>query len=173
MKHLPRWSAAFFALGIILLSAGPAPAAQPSWGWWHHGGQQNLTGQYSGTVSDSSLGTGTATGNFAGLYSSLGGYFGFTFGTSSALTAPATTYSSWNGIGGVFVATIGSTACTFAFQASYTSSSYQLNGTYKAVNGCSGENGTFSLTQQCYYGGEWQQLRQQGQAHKNSGLAQC
>jgi Spy/CpxP family protein refolding chaperone len=164
MKYLPRLSAALFALGIIALSASPAPAVQPA--WHRHGGGQNLTGQYSGSVSDSSLGTGTAVGNFAGLFGTLGGYFGFTFG-SATYTNAASTVASWDGLSGVFVATIGSSACTFAFQASYTTSNNQLNGKYKAINGCSGENGKFSLTQQCYYDEQWQQ------AHKNNGLEHC
>jgi hypothetical protein len=150
MKYLSRWSAALFALGIFALSASPAPAVQPM----RHGGQ-NLTGQYSGSVSDSVLGTGTAVANFAGLADALGGYFGFTFGSATYANA-ASTYASWGGVAGVFVATIASNACTFAFKASYNPSSFELDGKYKAINGCSGESGTFSLTQQCYYDEQWQ-----------------
>lgn len=164
MKYLPRLSAAFFALGIIALSASPAPAVQQA---WHGHGGENLTGQYAGSVSDSALGTGTAVANFAGLAGSLGGYLGFTFG-SATYTNVVSSYGSWGGVAGVFVATVASNACTFAFKASYNSSSFQLNGKYKAINGCSGENGTFSVTQQCYYDEQWQKdLRRAG------GLQHC
>ncbi|HXB84168.1 MAG TPA: hypothetical protein VNU22_12535, partial [Candidatus Acidoferrum sp.] len=64
MKYLPRCITALFAFGLIALSAGPAPAQQtPA---WQHGNGQNLTGQYSGSVSDSALGSGTAIANFVG-----------------------------------------------------------------------------------------------------------
>lgn len=163
VKYLPRLGAALFALGVLALSAGPAPAVQqPMW----HGHGENLTGQYSGSVSDSALGTGTAVANFAGLPGALGGYFAFTFG-SATYTNAVSAYASWGGTAGVFVATIGSSACAFAFKASYNPSSFVLNGKYKAVNGCSGESGTFSVTQQCYYDEQYQDLR------RANGLAHC
>ena len=164
MKYLPRCSATLFALGLIALSASPAPAVQQP--MWHGHGSQNLTGQYTGSVTDSVLGTGTAAANFAGLPGTLGGYFAFTFG-SSTYANPASSYATWSGVGGAFVATIASSACTFAFEASYNQSSSALTGKYKAVNGCSGENGTFSLTQQCYYDEQRQGLR------RDVGLQHC
>jgi hypothetical protein len=161
MNYLPRCIAALFAFGLIALSAGPAPAQQAP-AWQHgHGYGQNLSGQYSGSVSDSVLGTGTAIANFIGAGGGLGGYFNFTFGS--------TTYSNptiaggrdglapnggWGGNGnvdGAFESTIASSACTFIYSASYSTSGYSLTGKYKAVNGCSGETGTFTLAQQCYY----------------------
>lgn len=150
MKYLRTGSAILFALGMVVLSAGPAPAAQPYWGHGHGGGGQNLSGQYSGTVTDSSLGSGSAVANFAATEESLGGWFGFTFGTT-AYSNPSSSSSGRGGTEGVFIMTIGSTACSFVFRAQFDRSSSTLNGKYKAVNGCSGENGTFSLTQQCYY----------------------
>jgi hypothetical protein len=81
MKYLPRCIAALFALGLIAMSAGPAPALQtPA---WQHGRGQNLSGQYSGSVTDSVLGTGTAVANLAGAVGALGGYFVFTFGSAN------------------------------------------------------------------------------------------
>ena len=56
-----------------------------------------------------------------------------------------------NRLHGDFVSIIGSAACTFVFRASWNPSSFQLNGVYRAKVGCGGENGTFMLTQQCYY----------------------
>jgi hypothetical protein len=128
---------------------------------------------YSGSVTDSALGTGTAVANLAasggtGQGDPLGGWMSFTFGsaTYNNPTAAAPRGQGDGGEGGYirymdgggnnmihgrFVMSIGSVACTFHYVAGFTTSSFTLNGQYKAVNGCSGENGTFSLTQQCFY----------------------
>lgn len=175
MKYLPRCAAALFAFSLIALSAGPAPAVvMPAHG---HGGGSNLSGQYTGTVTDSVLGTGTASANFAGAPGGLGGWIAFTFGTAvyANPTIAGPDFSGgqgdWGrggggGVRGIFVATVASTACTFGFKASYDASSFVLSGEYKAVNGCSGENGSFSLTQQCYY-------QERGSLRRNVGLGGC
>jgi hypothetical protein len=179
MKYLPRCIAALFALGLIAMSAGPAPALQtPA---WQHGNGQNLTGQYSGSVSDSVLGTGTAVANLAGAGGGLGGYFVFTFGSANydnpTIAGDGRDGLEPNGyrgggrgdVFGVFEATIASTACEFAYSASYSTSGNGLTGKYKAINGCSGETGTFSLTQQCYYSsGREHSVRREG-----GGLTHC
>jgi len=179
MKYLPRCIAALFALGLIAMSAGPAPALQtPA---WQRGGGQNLSGQYSGSVSDSVLGTGTAVANLTGVGVALGGYFVFTFGSANydnptiagggrdALQANGYRGGGRGDVFGVFEATIASTACEFAYSASYSTSSTALTGNYKAVNGCSGETGTFTLTQQCYYSsGRERSVRREG-----GGLGRC
>lgn len=172
MKYLPRCVAALFAFGLIALSAGPAPALQtPA---WQHGDGQNLTGQYSGSVSDSVLGSGTAIANFVGAGGGLGGYFVFTFGSANydnpTIAAggrndlQANGYRGGHGdVFGAFESTIASTACEFYYSASYSSSSNELTGSYKAVNGCSGQTGTFTLTQQCYYSsGRQHSVRREG-----------
>ncbi|HEY4433146.1 MAG TPA: hypothetical protein VGM99_01985, partial [Candidatus Cybelea sp.] len=84
------------------------------------------------------------------LGESLGGYFAFTFGATSYSNA-ASAQNTAHGMAGVFVATIASTACSFSFHARYYGANNRLRGQYQAVNGCSGEHGTFSLTQQCFY----------------------
>lgn len=168
MKYLRAGSALVFALAMIGMNAGPAPALTPSWGHHgHHGGNQYLPGQYSGSVTDSVLGSGTATANFAALPSALGGWVSFTFG-SATYRAPVSAYSDWS-VQGIFIPTIGSAACTFAFKAQYSDSgsSFTLDGKYKAINGCSGENGSFSLTEQCYYQEQGSDLR------RNNGLMHC
>jgi hypothetical protein len=147
MKHLRYSVAALFALATLALTAGPAPAVQTAWG--HHGGSE-IAGQYSGSVTDSVLGTGTAVANLASAGSSVGGWYGFTF-ASTTYSNPTAAEGGWRGIEGTFVATIASSSCIFAYRASYDSSSFELNGKYKAISGCSGQNGSFSLTEQCYY----------------------
>jgi hypothetical protein len=177
VKYLPRYSAALFAFGLIALSAGPAPAQTPA---WQHGNGQNLTGQYSGSVSDSVLGSGTAVANFVGAGGGLGGYFVFTFGSANydnpTIAAggrndlQANGYRGGHGdVFGAFESTIASTACEFYYSASYGSSDNELTGSYKAINGCSGQTGTFTLTQQCYYGSG----RQHGVRREGGGIRGC
>ncbi|HEV3091757.1 MAG TPA: hypothetical protein VGX91_10020 [Candidatus Cybelea sp.] len=149
MRSLRMGAVALFSIGMFALSAGPAPAVsgEPSWG--RHGGQ-HIAGQYSGTVTDSALGYGSATANIATTQVSAGGWFNFTFGSATYANALAGE-TGFRGVEGVFVATIGSVACNFAFRGRYDASGNTLTGQYKAVNGCSGESGSFSLTEQCYY----------------------
>jgi hypothetical protein len=177
MKYLPRSLATLFAFGLVALSAGAAPALQtPA---WQRDNGQNLTGQYSGSVSDSVLGSGTAIANFVGAGGGLGGYFVFTFGSANydnPTLAGGRDALQDNGyrdghadVLGTFESTIASTACEFAYSASYRSSDNELKGRYKAVNGCSGETGRFTLTQQCYYiSGKERSVRREG-----GGLTHC
>jgi hypothetical protein len=219
MKNLSRCAATLFALSLTALSTGPASAViRPMWGGGGHG-TVNASGMYSGSISDSVLGTGTAVANlaqFAGFTgsgsgsgsgdvraldcggggdvraldcggggggASIGGYLNSTFGTT-VYSSPVSASINTGGCGGsgdvraldcggggngqwlggplkhhrggvdpfgIFVTIIGSAACTFGFHATYDPSSFVLSGTYQAIVGCSGESGTFSLTQQCYY----------------------
>lgn len=177
MKYLPRYIAALFAFGLIALSAGPAPALQtPA---WQHGNGQNLTGQYSGSVSDSVLGSGTAIANLAGSGGGLGGYFVFTFGSANydnptiagggRNDLQANGYRGGGDVFGTFESTIASAACEFHYSASYSASNNELTGSYKATNGCSGQTGTFTLTQQCYYSGG----RHHGMRREGGGIRGC
>jgi hypothetical protein len=154
MRFLPGCVAAIFALGVVALNTGPTPAVQaPAWGHFPFHNNQ-LAGQYSGTVTDSVLGSGSATGNFAGTWGAIGGFLGFAFGSSPSITTvynPTSAFGGWGGVRGVFVQTIASTSCSFGFRAQYNPSSFQLSGNYQAINGCSGEKGSFTLTEQCYY----------------------
>lgn len=207
MKYISRCVATLFALSLIALSTGPAPAViSPMWG--NHGKQKNISGMYSGSISDSVFGTGTAVANVVqtvglsgsgsgsgdlrpldcggggdvraldcggGGAVSIGGYLNSTFGSTTYTSPLSASQSSGGGGGGgsngqwlggplkhgrgggaddlqgIFVTIIASVACSFAFKASFDSSSFVLSGTYHAIVGCSGDNGTFSLTQQCYY----------------------
>jgi hypothetical protein len=176
VKYLPRSVAALFAFGLIALGAGPAPALQtPAL----QQGQQRLSGQYSGSVSDNALGTGTAIANFVGDGSGgLGGYFVFTFGSANysdptiagGRDAIQPAWGAERGyLSGAFESTIASASCRFHYSAAYTPSDHALTGSYKAVNGCSGQTGSFILTQQCYYRGG----RQPSVRHEGGGIRGC
>jgi hypothetical protein len=174
VKYLPRYIAALFAFGLIALSAGPAPALQTP------ASQKRLSGQYSGSVSDSTLGSGgAAIADFVGDgRGGLGGYFVFTFGSTNysnpTIAAGRDGRAPTWGAGsvelfGAFESTIASASCRFSYAASYSPSGHRLTGSYVAVNGCSGETGSFTLTQECYYkGGALHGIRREG-----GGLAHC
>lgn len=135
---------------LLLLSTGAASPviAMPL---AYDAGRINLSGQYAGSVSDSVLGSGTAVANFVEGDGGLGGWFGFTFG-SSAYDNPALAGRSPRGISGTFEATVGSAACRFKFHARFDRAKYALRGDYEATNGaCMDESGSFTLKQQCYY----------------------
>ncbi|HXB84388.1 MAG TPA: hypothetical protein VNU22_13640, partial [Candidatus Acidoferrum sp.] len=81
----------------------------------------------------------------------------------------ANAYRGHGDIFGAFESTIASAACEFYYSASYSSSNNELTGSYKAVSGCSGQTGTFTLTQQCYYSsGRQHSVRREG-----GGLGRC
>jgi hypothetical protein len=126
MKYLRLYTAAFFAFGIFALSAGPAPAVPVNVDSANHG-NRNLTGEYTGSVTDSVMGTGSAAANFAGLGDNLGGYFAFTLGTTLYSNA-ASAANTARGMEGIFVATIASTACSFSFHARYFGANNRLRG---------------------------------------------
>jgi hypothetical protein len=154
MKFLPGCVAAIL-LGVVALSAGPASAVQqtPAWGG-HFYPNQYLAGYYTGTVTDSVLGTGTAAAGFAESWAAIGGTVDFSFGSGASATNvynPASGFGGWGGVRGVWIQTIASTVCSFGFRAQYNPSSFVLSGNYQAINGCSGENGSFTMTEQCYY----------------------
>lgn len=160
MKTIHVLTALFVPLAIV--AATPALAMPLS----YDANGANLSGQYAGTVSDSSLGSGTATADLIAGSGGLGGLLGFTFGNSS-YGNPALAGTTRQGLRGEFEATIGSMACRFSFKAIFDRSKDRLRGDYTAVSsGCSGENGTFTLKQQCFYA-------TQGDVRRNGGLMQC
>ncbi|HEY2475974.1 MAG TPA: hypothetical protein VGI19_14385 [Candidatus Cybelea sp.] len=194
MKRLSRCYAGLFALSLIALSTAPAPAViQPLWGGGGGGGE-NLSGMYSGSVSDSALGSGTAAANLVhfsvGGGDPLGGWLSFTLGSTTYNNPTSAARhlinrchgggdccrgggdccrgggdfrnadcGDWGGGGGggnntvrgLFVMIVGSAACSFEYRAMYSPSKFTLDGNYQAVNGCSGESGSFALSQMCYY----------------------
>jgi hypothetical protein len=111
----------------------------------------NVAGQYHGTVHDSVLGKGAALGDFSQTRSSVGGRLEFTFGSHTAVNSVAMVLSRSNALKGTGIATIGSAACTFAIAGSYDATNFNLSGSYSATNGCSGQTGTFTMTEACFY----------------------
>lgn len=108
-------------------------------------------GQYSGSVSDSTFGSGKASASLAQYEGSVGGTLAATFGKTVVLHSLAGNQTNQN-LHGKTVATVGKNACAFDYTASYSSSSHKFSLHYYATaRGCSGENGTIHMTKQCYY----------------------
>ena len=124
--------------------AGVTPNPSPS------GGIPNVSGNYTGTVTDSAQGGGSVKATLAQHDVSVGGpialiYTGSTINGSLALTVDST-----GTLVGTQVLTISSSqTCTFSFSGNYDTTTNQISASYSAVNGCSGQNGTLTLQQQC------------------------
>jgi hypothetical protein len=111
----------------------------------------NISGQYSGTMQDAQSGSGTATASLAQRGADAGGTI-TDVGTSATLSAQVSlVISSSNAVDGTIVINYPSNGptCTFTTTGTYDTSTNVLSGSYTAVTNCSGDTGTYSLTQQC------------------------
>ena len=108
-----------------------------------------ISGQYAGTVNDSTFGKGEIDAELAQYVNSVGGILTFTYGSTVFIT-PCTFLLKGTTLTGSGNSSSVSGACTFSETATYTAT-HHLNGSYKAVHGCSGEAGTFAMKQRCRY----------------------
>jgi len=110
-----------------------------------------VSGEYSGTVTDSVHGNGTAAVTPLSQHGgALGGTLASTFGATAVTQSLALAIGTNGSITGNALGSDASgNTCAFNVTGSYTASSNQLSGTYTAFSGCSGQNGSFTLTQQC------------------------
>jgi hypothetical protein len=147
--------AALFALAACNKSSTPTPTptATPA--------PPNISGDYTGTITDSETGS-AVTGNASGTLSQHGASAGGSM--SDTETAPAQTLifnmaltmTSATAFTGTMVVDYPPSgtgpSCTFTTSGTYTNNgttSATLNGTYSATTNCSGDSGTFALTQTC------------------------
>jgi hypothetical protein len=112
----------------------------------------NLSGEYSGTVKDTYYGKGTGSAFYAQHGSSVGGVFAAKFKKASFSISVALTVSGTTGHAST-VGGSGSQYCTGVMSSKYDKKTHVVTGSYMTVYGCSGEKGTFSLKQQCYFKG--------------------
>lgn len=135
--------AAFIAAAALALTAcnGSTATAPPA--------IANISGDYTGSVQDSQSGSENVTGTLAQNGSSAGG--SITSTPAGSLYAHfAYTVSPNNSMSGAIVIDETSgTTCTFSTSATYDPSTNVITGNYTAVTNCSGETGSYSLTQQC------------------------
>ena len=133
-------------------SGAPSTAAVPQTALSINAGAtttRNVSGEYAGTIDDSQDGTTTATAALAQYSDGVGG--AFTIGTGSSLLVSSIAFTlDGKNLTGTLVKP-GTTACSFATSATYNGSNRRLTGSYYAIGGCSGEQGTYTLKRKCYY----------------------
>jgi hypothetical protein len=112
-----------------------------------------LSGQYTGTFTASTFGTGAAKASFAAYQSGVGGVLSITPTGSPATKSSVVFVVSGSSLKGTAVSPSGGSYCTFLIDASYDSKSRQLSGAYSPAYGCAGETGSFLLKHLCYYRG--------------------
>ncbi|HEY6325218.1 MAG TPA: hypothetical protein VIW73_01705 [Candidatus Cybelea sp.] len=147
-----------FALAGLALAACGGAGATPSFApqahmapaLISHGARvPNLSGEYAGTVNDSIFGSGKIYGELLQYHDAVGGdllleYGSTVFEPPVAFLLKGTTLTG-TGEG----ATLSSIPCTMSETATYSNGS--LIGSYKAVNGCSGESGTYTMKEDCRF----------------------
>jgi len=110
----------------------------------------NISGDYAGTVVDGSSGSSAATALLAQHGSVAGGTITTAPGGTTLVSSLAIAIDSTNAVSGTMVQDLpGDVTCSFAVTGTYTTSSAVLAGTYRAITGCSGRTGTYTLTQSC------------------------
>ena len=122
---------------------------------------RNVSGQYSGTITDNTFGTGSASASLAQYQHVVGGVITASIGSvqlSNSIAVQGATGSAFAEktagplpFVGAQAGSVNGSTCSFSLSATYTGSNNTLDGTYQAVHGCSGESGSFSLTQECSY----------------------
>jgi hypothetical protein len=117
-----------------------------------------LSGHYKGTFTDGAYGKGKATATYSQYQNAVGGTLSIKYANATAALSVALT-ANGKSIDGNSVAIDGSLYCTFSVQSTYTARNHTMSGTYSAVQGCTGDGGTFTLKQQCYYQGTGSDVR--------------
>ena len=111
----------------------------------------NLSGDYSGTVTDSVGGAGDATATFAQHGNAAGGAITDVETSGTIVEQMSVTINSANAVNGAFVVDYtDGTTCTYRTSGTYEPGTNVLSGSYTAVTNCLGESGTYSLTQLCH-----------------------
>jgi hypothetical protein len=142
------FNAVFLTLVSVATLAGcssgsSTPAATPT--------PSNISGDYSGTVQDGHGGSGTAAGTLAQSGFDAGGAITITEAATTLTAQLSLTLTTSNATSGSMVIDYPNNGptCTFNTTGTYNPSTNVLSGSYTAVTNCSGDSGTYSLTQQC------------------------
>jgi hypothetical protein len=114
----------------------------------------NISGDYAGTVQDAQGGTGNAKATLAQHGANAGGAVKDHVSNEIIPVDVSLTITSSNSTSGALVidfppARTGP-VCTFSTTGTYDPTTNVLSGSYTAVTGCTGDTGTYTLTQQCH-----------------------
>lgn len=119
------------------------------------GAAPNISGDYTGTMNDAQSGAGQVnSATFAQSGDTVGGSMTGTFAASTLPVQMTLTITPvTNATGGSMVIDYPPAGtgpqCTFTTSGTYNQNTNVLSGSYTAVSGCSGDSGTYTLTQQC------------------------
>jgi hypothetical protein len=111
-----------------------------------------LSGQYKGTFTDDAYGSGKAEASYAQYQNGVGGVLTIKY-AHATVSASVALVVSGSSTDGTTVAGSGSLYCTFATTGTYDAKTHIMSGSYKAVQGCTGDGGAFTLKHKCYYKG--------------------
>jgi hypothetical protein len=147
MSQLGKASASLAVVFVVALSgctsSNPAPTPTPS--------PPNLSGDYAGTMTDSVAGTGSAAGTLAQTGNTVGGTIAFSPASGTLDPSLSLKVATSDAVSGAMVIDYPNNGptCSYSVTGTYDANTGVLSGSYSAVTNCSGESGTFSLTQQC------------------------
>ena len=142
----------FFALSICIALAACNSSSTPSQTPTSAPQVANISGDYTGTMQDAQLGSGTATATLAQHGSNAGGGITGKFATATITPAVSLNVTASNAVSGAMVVDYANgTTCTFSATGTYANNGTvaTLSGSYTAVTNCAGDTGTFTFTQQC------------------------
>jgi hypothetical protein len=146
MRKVSRNILALVAMGCLALagcnsSTNSVTPPQPT----------NISGDYSGMMADSVGGNGDATATLAQHGFNAGGAITEVEAGGTITAQLSVQINSSNAVNGAMVVDYaGGTTCTYSTSGSYDPSTNVLSGSYSAVTNCSGETGTYTLTQSCH-----------------------
>jgi len=110
----------------------------------------NMSGDFSGTFQDSVYGSAPATATFAQHGNNAGGSItiAYTSGTVVAQTSFTIAPIS-NALSGTLVIDYPTQQCTFSTTGTFDPNTNAVNVTFSPITNCTGETGSYSMTQQC------------------------
>lgn len=163
MSHRVLLNAAMIAAAGCLLLAGCSGSVAPSVTRTATAGRasvpmpqrlSNISGDYVGTVQDAQGGSGNAKATLAQHDGDAGGAVKDKEANATLSVDVSITITSSNSTSGALVIDFpplrSGPVCTFSTTGTYDPNTGILSGSYTAVTGCSGDTGTYSLTQQCH-----------------------
>jgi hypothetical protein len=114
----------------------------------------NISGDYAGTVQDAQGGSGNAKATLAQHGANAGGAVKDHVSNEIIPVDVSLTITAQNSTSGAFVIDFPPAGtgpvCTFSTTGTYDPTTNVLSGSYAAVAGCTGDTGTYTLTQQCH-----------------------
>ena len=108
-----------------------------------------LSGQYTGTEKLHGV-SYPVTESLVQYGSALGGDKSTKF-ASQTVTGQITFSVHGTALKGTGVFLSGTSYCTYAEKATYDSKTHKLSGSFKAISGCTGETGSYTVKQNCFY----------------------